>query len=90
MSLRSRPAAVLRGTGLALVAVIALFFVARAVVEVITVDPNQPASYERDWGGPHYLGVMLVHAGLGLLVLVVAVLWLWHSISRRRQRHHSR
>jgi hypothetical protein len=54
--------------GRALLALLAVYLVARAVVEVVTVDPSNPETYRRDWGGPHYLGVMLVHAGPGVVV----------------------
>jgi hypothetical protein len=53
------------------------FLVARAVVEVVSVDPGDPATYRHDWGGPSYAGVLLVHAGPGLLVLGVSALLLW-------------
>ncbi len=84
MRLRARAAAVLHRLGLALVAVIAVYLVGRAVVEVIILDPTRPDSYQRDWGGPHYLGVMAVHAGPGLLVLIVAVLWVRRATRQGR------
>jgi hypothetical protein len=52
------------------------------VVEVVAVDPDDPSSYRDDWGGPSYVGVLLVHAGPGLLVVVLVGLLLW----RRRDR----
>lgn len=51
--------------------VLSLYLVGRAVVEVATVDPSRPGTYRQDWGGPHYLGVVLVHAGPGLLVVTM-------------------
>jgi uncharacterized membrane protein len=73
-----------RWAGIALLTLIALFLVVRAVVEVATVDPSSPATYRDDWGGPTYLGVLAVHAGPGLAVLVVLAWWLSRA---RRQRH---
>jgi hypothetical protein len=81
MTTGARTRRVLRGLGRALLGLGALFLVLRAVVEVVTVDPQQPLSYQRDWGGPHYLGVLLVHAGPGLAVLVLAAVLL---LRRRR------
>jgi hypothetical protein len=72
----------LRQVGWAVLAIVALFLVARAVVEVFSVDPGRPATYRADWGGPTYAGVLLVHAGPGLLVLALVALLLW----RRRDR----
>lgn len=65
----------LRWAGLALLAVVAVYLVGRAVVEVVSVNPHRPESYEQDWGGPHYLGALAVHAGPGLLALAALALW---------------
>jgi hypothetical protein len=67
----------LRALGWAVLLLVGGFLVARAVVEVISVDPGQPATYRDDWGGPTYAGVLLVHAGPGLLVLGTVALLLW-------------
>jgi hypothetical protein len=64
---------------------VALFFVGRAVVELVTVDPSRPATYREDWGGPSWIGVLLVHAGPGLLVLALAAL----ALRRRRGKGRS-
>ncbi|ORI19829.1 hypothetical protein BJD99_00615 [Rhodococcus sp. 1163] len=86
---RPRAVTVLRWCGLVLLAVIAVFFVARAVAEIATVDPDRPESYEQDWGGPHYLGVVAVHAGPGLLILLSTALWL-RRLTHQRKTHHSK
>lgn len=83
MRLRARAAAGLRWLRFALVALVAVYAVGRAVVEVVTVNPRRPETYAQDWGGPQYLGVIAVHAGPGLLVLALTLLW------ARRRRHHS-
>jgi hypothetical protein len=72
----------LRFLGWVVLLLVGLFLVARAVVEVVSVDPGDPSTYRDDWGGPTYAGVLLVHAGPGLLVLGVTALLLW----RRRGR----
>lgn len=72
----------LRILGTVLLAVVGIFLVVRGVVEVATVDPNEPSTYRDDWGGPSYAGVLLVHAGPGLLVIGLVALALW----RRRDR----
>ena len=77
---------VLRRVGLATALLVGVFLVGRAIVELVTVDPNQPSTYRDDWGGPSYLGVILVHAGPGLLVLAVLVL----TIRRRHRRTQDR
>src|SRR4051812_39233025 len=74
-----------RSAGIVLLALIAVFFVGRAVVEVVSVDPSDAGSYRDDWGGPTYLGVLGVHAGPGLLVLA-ALVWWW----LRRKRSAAR
>ena len=67
----------LRFLGWVVLLLVGSFLVARAVVEVVSVDPGDPATYRDDWGGPSYAGVLLVHAGPGLLVLGVSALLLW-------------
>jgi hypothetical protein len=84
MTGRSSAARALRWIGIVLLLLVALFMVGRAVVEIVAVDPGDPAGYRDDWGGPSYLGVMAVHAGPGLLVIVAAVAW-W----RRRWTRHT-
>lgn len=66
--------------------ILTLYFVARAVVELVTVDPGDPSSYRTDWGGPHYLGVVAVHVLPGLVLLVVGLIW----VRRRRRARLSR
>lgn len=83
--MRRRARTVLRWAGLALLVVIVVYLVGRAVVEVVTVDPHRRESYEQDWGGPHYLGVLAVHAGPGLLALAALAFWV-----RRATRGHRR
>jgi hypothetical protein len=73
-----------RWTGIGLLGLVAAFLIGRAVVEVVGVDPSDPASYRDDWGGPTYLGVLAVHAGPGVLVLGLLV-WTWLRAGRARR-----
>jgi hypothetical protein len=74
----------LRSVGLALGVLAAVFFIARAVVEIVTVAPSRPEEYREDWGGPTYLGVLLVHAGPGVLAVVLLTLALRRRARNRR------
>jgi hypothetical protein len=67
----------LRLLGMVLLFSLGTFLVARAVVEVVAVDPGDPSTYRDDWGGPTYAGVLLVHAGPGLLVVALVAWLLW-------------
>ena len=60
--------------------VLGAYFVGRGVAELIMVHYNDPASYRLDWGGPSLAGVLAVHAGPGLAVLVAAAVYLWRRI----------
>ena len=60
---------------------VGLYLVGRAVLELVTVDPARPETYRQDWGGPSYLGVLLVHVGPGVLAVLMTALWV-----RRRHR----
>jgi hypothetical protein len=66
----------------ALTGVIALYAVVRGAAELFLIDYGHPSSYREDWGGPSLLGVLAVHAGPGLAVLLWAFAWL-----RRHRRH---
>jgi hypothetical protein len=64
--------------------VLGAYCVGRGAAELITVHYNDPASYRLDWGGPSLAGVLAVHAGPGLAVLVAAAVYIW-----RRSLHRS-
>jgi hypothetical protein len=55
---------------------ISAYLVIRAIVEPFLLNWHDPASYRDSWGGPSYLGVLAVHSGPGLLIVVIAIIWL--------------
>lgn len=64
---------------------VAIYAVARGVVEFFTINYNDPASYRDSWGGPSLVGVFLVHSGPGFLVLVAAGVFAWRKAAARRR-----
>jgi hypothetical protein len=73
----------LRILAMALAVAVGAFLVGRAVVVAVHDVPTRPATYRNDWGGPHYAGVMLVHVGPGVLVLLLTSWWLMRHRSRK-------
>jgi hypothetical protein len=71
-----------RLAGTALLVVLGLYLLVRGIAEFWVIDYSDPASYAADWGGPSLAGVLAVHSGPALLVIVGALWW-----SRRRRRH---
>jgi hypothetical protein len=65
--------------------IVGIFFIVRAVVELLTIDYSDPTSYADDWGGPSIAGVLLVHCGLGL----IAAFWIGVLLWRRRSSRSS-
>jgi hypothetical protein len=70
-----------------LVYVVGVYFVVRAVVELVTVDYGDSSSYSGDWGGPSLAGVLAVHCLPGV-VAILAMIWGWRRL--RRQDHQTR
>ena len=60
---------------------LALYLVGRGAVEVVLVDRGRPQTYRQDWGGPHYVGVLLVHTGPGAGVLALSAVRLRRAVS---------
>ena len=73
----------MRRAVLALGVIVGIFFIVRAVVELLTINYSDPSSYADDWGGPSLAGVLLVHCGLGLIAAVWIGLFLWRRSSSR-------
>ena len=64
----------MRGVAYLAGVVLAAFLTVRAVVELVTIDWSDPASYQHDWGGPSLAGVLLVHVLPGVLAAVAIVI----------------
>jgi len=50
-----------------------VYLVVRAVIEPFTIDFGDPDTYERDWGGPSLVGVLLVHMVPGVVSAVLII-----------------
>jgi hypothetical protein len=71
--------------------VLGLFFLIRAIAELVVIDFSDPATYRDDWGGPSLVGVLLVHCGPGLVAAgLAAVVFVRRSRRRRPLRTGSR
>jgi hypothetical protein len=66
--------------------VLGLFFLVRAIAELVVIDFSAPATYRDDWGGPSLVGVLLVHCGPGLLVVALGTVYVIRGRKRRRDR----
>ncbi len=76
----------MRRAGLVVGSVLAVFFIVRAIVEVVTLDYSDPSSYQHDWGGPSLPGVLLVHCLPGLLAAAAIVFLIRRSRRSTRGR----
>jgi hypothetical protein len=63
--------------------IVGLYFVGRAVAEPFVIDASDPATYARDWGGPHLSGILAVHCGPGLVAAALFAVWIRRRQSRR-------
>jgi hypothetical protein len=70
----------------ALGVILGIFFIVRAVIELLAIDYSDPASYADDWGGPSLAGVLVVHCGLGLIAAIWIGVFLWRRRSSRSRR----
>jgi hypothetical protein len=64
--------------------VLGLFFLIRAIAELVVIDFSDPATYQDDWGGPSLVGVLLVHCGPGLVAAALAAVVFVRRSRRRR------
>jgi hypothetical protein len=65
--------------------VLGLFFLVRAIAELVVIDFSDPATYRDDWGGPSLVGVLLVHCGPGLVVVALVAVAVVRRSKRRRR-----
>ena len=66
----------------AVLVVIGVYLVLRAVVEPFMVDFGDPSDYAEDWGGPSLIGVLAVHMVPGIISAVLLVWW-WRRRTTR-------
>ncbi|CAI7974207.1 MULTISPECIES: hypothetical protein [unclassified Parafrankia] len=59
--------------------------VARAGYILATEHPGDPETYQHAWGGPHYIGFIIVHVGPAVLVLFLTGLALCRRLRGRRR-----
>lgn len=71
------------------------YLAGRAVAEFFLVNYSDPGSYRLSWGGPSLAGVLAVHSGPGLAVLIAAAVFAWRrsrrrsSVAQRSARRHA-
>lgn len=75
-----------RFTAAAVGGLLAAYEVARGIVEFFLIHYSQPESYRDDWGGPSLAGVLAVHSGPGLAILIFAGVYLHHWRRARRRK----
>jgi hypothetical protein len=83
---RPRGRRVARWVGKWALLVIAAFLIVRALVQPFVINPSRPETYRLDWGGPHYLGVMLVHCLPGVIAAILLVRWYRRTHPERSTR----
>lgn len=72
----------------AVAGVLAAYLVVRGIVEFFVIHYSAPASYAGDWGGPSLAGVLAVHSGPALVIVVGTAWWLLRRRRRRQSYHH--
>ena len=60
------------------------YLIVRAAIEPFVIDFGDPATYEKDWGGPGLAGVLAVHCGPGLVALAI-----FAAVLVRRRRKYA-
>ncbi|EFC82187.1 hypothetical protein [Parafrankia sp. EUN1f] len=73
-----------RAAGRLLLLAVGAVLVARAGYLLATEHPDDPATYRHAWGGPHYSGFIIVHAGPGALALFLTGLALLRRLKGHR------
>jgi hypothetical protein len=78
-----------KAIGIPVGGLVALYAVGRAIAEFLMINYADPASYRNDWGGPSLAGVLAVHAGPGVAVVIAAAVWLYRHYRRHGQPVHA-
>jgi hypothetical protein len=63
---------------------LAVYLVVRGIVEFFVIDYSRPETYHDLWGGPSLAGVLAVHSGPGLAILIFASVYLYRRRLRRK------
>ena len=66
----SAPHRIQRGVGAVLAGIFASYLLARGIAEFFTLNYSNSTSYRNDWGGPSLPGVLAVHSGPAVIVVV--------------------
>jgi len=72
--------------GMGAAGLIAVYMVARGIVELFVINYSSPPSYRNNWGGPSLAGVLAVHSGPALAILIGAAIYLrrrWQGAAPR-------
>jgi hypothetical protein len=72
-------------TAVAVGGLLAVFLVVRGIVEFFVIDYSRPETYRELWGGPSLAGVLAVHSGPGLVILIFAGVYLYRRRRARRR-----
>lgn len=75
-----------KGGLLGVAGLLGVYLVLRGIAEFFIVNYADPASYRLDWGGPSLAGVLAVHSGPGIAILLGVP---WYLVRRRRARRHA-
>jgi hypothetical protein len=78
----------MRGLGIVVGGIIAIYLVARGVAELFIVDFSQPQTYRNDWGGPSLAGVLAVHTGPAVVIVAAALAYFIRRCRRGRSSDH--
>jgi hypothetical protein len=65
-----------RSVGFALGGVVAVYLVGRGIAEFWVIDLSRPETYVHDWGGPRLVGVLAVHTGPAVVIVIAAAMYL--------------
>jgi hypothetical protein len=63
---------------------LAVYLVVRGIVEFFVIDYSRPETYHDLWGGPSLAGVLAVHSGPGLAILIFVGVYLYRWRARRK------
>ena len=64
---------------------LAVYLVVRGIVEFFVIDYARPETYHDSWGGPSLAGVLAVHSGPGLAILIFVGVYLYRWRRARRK-----